>query len=400
MKAEELVGANRQERLRAEVDAKGLEKIMNADFETVSPSDTVNVVLKRMRELDMHEMPVAVDGGKLMGVVSYGTLLKRRNVSIETKAETLLLRPQNVTVLSPVTEVAEIMINSGFRELPVTRDGTIIGVVSRSGLLRIIQEVKELQRIPVSEVMSKEVRTVRLDTSVKDAVRYMSAMEVRVLPVVDDRDRIIGVVGIKDISHANWHLRDRATVGELAGESIPIEVKVGSVAVEPAVVAGPDMTLGEAAKIMLDRGISTLPVVDFGKLLGIVTKYDLIALLASLRQRSKLYIQISGLSDDDRFSQEMMVAEIEGSMKKIAAIETPVMFDLHVAAYKDEGLNYKYSLHGRLTTDDRLYTASSTEWDLVQATSTLMKTFERRVIDHKEQKLDHRRRTKNIGHHQ
>ena len=199
MKAEELVGANRQERLRAEVDAKGLEKIMNADFETVSPSDTVNVVLKRMRELDMHEMPVAVDGGKLMGVVSYGTLLKRRNVSIETKAETLLLRPQNVTVLSPVTEVAEIMINSGFRELPVTRDGTIIGVVSRSGLLRIIQEVKELQRIPVSEVMSKEVRTVRLDTSVKDAVRYMSAMEVRVLPVVDDRDRIIGVVGIKDI---------------------------------------------------------------------------------------------------------------------------------------------------------------------------------------------------------
>ncbi len=95
----------------------------------------------------------------------------------------------------------------------------------------------------------------------------------------------------------------------------------------------------------------------------------------------------------------MMITEIEGSMKKIAAIETPVMFDLHVAAYKDEGLNYKYSLHGRLTTDDRLYTASSTEWDLVQATATLMKTFERRVIDHKEQKLDHRRRTKSIGHH-
>ncbi len=376
----------------------GLEKIMNVEFETVSPSDTVNDVLKKMKELDVHEVPVANDGGKLMGVVSYGTFLKRRNISIETKAETILLRPQNITVNSQITEVAEVMINSGFREMPVTRDGTTIGVVSRSGLLRVIQDVKELKRISVSDVMSKDVRTVKLDTSVKDAVRYMSAMEVRVLPVVDDHERIIGVVGIKDISYANWHLRDRLTVGELTGESLPIEVDVGSVAVEPAVVAAPDMTLGEAAKVMLDRGISTLPVVDFGKLLGIVTKYDLIAILASLRHRDKLYVQISGLGDDDRFAQEMMVTEIESSIKKISAIETPVMFDLHVAAYKDEGLNYKYSLHGRLTTDDRLYTASSTEWDLVQATSTLMKNFERRVIDHKELKLDHRRRTKNIGH--
>ena len=66
--------------------------------------------------------------------------------------------------------------------------------------------------------------------------------------------------------------------------------------------------------------------------------------------------------------------------------------------YNDEGLNYKYSLHGRLTTDDKVFTASSVDWDLIRATADLMRTFERRVIEHKELKLEHRRKTRNIGH--
>jgi hypothetical protein len=94
----------------------------------------------------------------------------------------------------------------------------------------------------------------------------------------------------------------------------------------------------------------------------------------------------------------MMVKEIDTSMRKISPITTPMVFNLHVGMYNDEGLKYKYSLHGRLTTDDKVYTASSVDWDLIRATASLMKTFERRVIEHKEEKLEHRRRTRNIGH--
>jgi CBS domain-containing protein len=398
MVAEELVGVNKKERLRAEVDDMGLQRLMDPKFETVGPKDSINDVLKKMRALDIHEVPVTEDGLKLLGVVSYGTLLKRRNLSVEANAETIMLMPQNISLQTPVTEVAEVFINSGFREVPVMENGHIVGTVSRSGLLRVVQEIKELQRIPVSEIMSPEVGTVKLDTSVKDAVHIMSARDVRVLPVVDDNERIIGIVGIKDIAIMNWHERNRQTIGEFAGESDPVKVKVGSVAVEPPVVAPPEMSLGEASKIMLERRISTLPVVEGGKLIGIVTKYDMIELVASLRQRNMMYTQISGLKDEDRFSHDMMIKEIETSMRKISPITTPMMFNLHVGIYNDEGLNYKYSLHGRLTTDEKMYTASSVDWDLIRATASLMKTFERRVIENKEEKLDHRRRTRNIGH--
>ncbi|MDW5563472.1 MAG: CBS domain-containing protein [Methanomassiliicoccus sp.] len=398
MPAEELVGVNRKERIRTEVDSMGLDTLMSEKFETFSPTDTVNDILKRMRDLDIHEVPVAAEKKRLMGVVSYGTLLKRRNLSIDAKADTVMVMPQLVTPSTPVTEVAELFINSGFREVPVQNNGSIVGMVSRSDLLRVVREIRELQRIPVGEIMSPDVKSVKLDTSARDAVKLMSILDVRVLPVVDNNGRIVGVVGIKDIANMNWYERIRQTVGEANGEKDPVDVTVGSVAVEPAVVAPPTMELGEAARIMLDRGISTLPVVEGGEMRGIVTKYDLVALIASLRQRSMMYTQISGLRDDDRFAQDMMMKEIELSMKKISPIATPMLFDLHVGMYNDEGLNYKYSLHGRLTTDDRVFTASSVDWDLIRATADLMRTFERRVIEHKELKLEHRRKTRNIGH--
>jgi CBS domain-containing protein len=390
---------NRKERIRTEVDRMGLDTLMSSKFETVSPSDTVNVVLKKMRDLDIHEVPVTAEKKKLLGVVSYGTLLKRRNLSIDAKADTVMTMPQLVTSATPVTEVAELFINSGYREVPVVNNGSITGMVSRTDLLKVVREVRELNRIPVGEIMSPDVRTVKLDTSVRDAVKQMSVLEVRVLPVVDNNERIIGVVGIKDIALVNWHERDRMTFGEAVGEKDPVDVKVGSVAVEPAVVAPPTMELGEAARIMQERRISTLPVVDGGRILGIVTKYDVMELIASLRQRNMMYTQISGLRDDDRFVQDMMMKEIELSIRKISPISTPLMFDLHVGMYNDEGLNYKYSLHGRLTTDDRVFTASSVDWDLIRATADLMRTFERRVVEHKELKLEHRKRTRNIGHH-
>ena len=69
----------------------------------------------------------------------------------------------------------------------------------------------------------------------------MSALDVRVLPVVDDNEKIIGIVGIKDIALMNWHERIRMTLGEFTGRRA-VTVKVGSVAVEPPAGAAGDGT--------------------------------------------------------------------------------------------------------------------------------------------------------------
>jgi hypothetical protein len=75
-----------------------------------------------------------------------------------------------------------------------------------------------------------------------------------------------------------------------------------------------------------------------------------------------------------------------------------MLFTLHVTKYNGHGNQYKYSLNGRLITENKVWVASAVDWDITKATISLMQHLERRIIERKEEKLDHRRKAKNIGH--
>lgn len=398
MTAEELVGMNKKEMLRAKIESIRLSDVMDEEFVTVRPDDRLGDVLARMTELDLHEIPVSKDGKRIEGLVSYGTMLRRKNLSTEAKASTIMVSPPNVPPDAAITEVAEILLREGYRQLPIVEDGRIAGVVSRSHILSVVKNVQDVQDVPVESIMTTDARTVGGKDRVVDAVTTMRNLDIRIMPVVDDPGRIMGIVGIKDIANYNWREKRRQTIGEVVGNSYPADVLVESVMIEEPVTIPPGTTVGEAAGIMLDRRVSTLPVVDDRELLGVVTTFDLVELVASFRRRDMMYMQITGLENEDRFESEQMERIITQSMQKIARIIPPLMFSLHVGKYKQEGLKTKYSLNGRLVTIDGVMNSNSSQWDLIQATADLMAIFERRVIERKEEKLEHRRRSRNIGH--
>lgn len=398
MTAEELVGMNKKEMLRAKIESIRLSDVMDEEFVTVRPDDRLGDVLARMTELDLHEIPVSKDGKRIEGLVSYGTMLRRKNLSTEAKASTIMVSPPNVPPDAAITEVAEILLREGYRQLPIVEDGRIAGVVSRSHILSVVKNVQDVQDVPVESIMTTDARTVGGKDRVVDAVTTMRNLDIRIMPVVDDPGRIMGIVGIRDIANYNWREKRRQTIGEVVGNSYPADVLVESVMIEEPVTIPPGTTVGEAAGIMLDRRISTLPVVDDRELLGVVTTFDLVELVASFRRRDMMYMQITGLENEDRFESEQMERIITQSMQKIARIIPPLMFSLHVGKYKQEGLKTKYSLNGRLVTIDGVMNSNSSQWDLIQATADLMAIFERRVIERKEEKLEHRRRSRNIGH--
>jgi len=112
MNAQEIAGMKKREQLRSMIEAIKLTDLMTKGFDTVSPEEQLSDVLKRMGQLDLHEMPVSLDGKRLMGVVSYGTLLKRRNLPITTKAGSIAVMPQEITPDTLVTEAAEAFMGS------------------------------------------------------------------------------------------------------------------------------------------------------------------------------------------------------------------------------------------------------------------------------------------------
>ncbi|HXJ79520.1 MAG TPA: CBS domain-containing protein [Candidatus Methylomirabilis sp.] len=126
----------------------------------------------------------------------------------------------------------------------------------------------------VRELMTGAVITVRPDSPVLDARHLMVEKRIRHLLVTNDRGELAGIVTDRDI---RLNLPSQATslsVWEM--NYLLTRLTVDKVMTVSVVIVGPDREARDAAQLMLDHQIGALPVVDGGRLVGIVTETDLL----------------------------------------------------------------------------------------------------------------------------
>jgi acetoin utilization protein AcuB len=126
----------------------------------------------------------------------------------------------------------------------------------------------------VRELMTGALITVRPDTPVLDARHLMVQERIRHLLVTNERGELMGIVTDRDIK---LNLPSQATslsVWEL--NHLLTRLTVGKVMTQSVITVGPDREARDAAQLMLDHTIGALPVVDGGRLVGIVTETDLL----------------------------------------------------------------------------------------------------------------------------
>ena len=126
-----------------------------------------------------------------------------------------------------------------------------------------------LSEIRVRDLMSREPETIAPDAPLGAALAAMRAQEIRHLPVVEPGGRLVGIVTDRDLRQAmlarSHALRD-------ANRDLQVQdvMTCGVVTVEP------DATVVRAATLMHERKIGSVPVVEGGRLAGIVTERDLL----------------------------------------------------------------------------------------------------------------------------
>ncbi len=126
----------------------------------------------------------------------------------------------------------------------------------------------------VRELMTGALITARPDTPVLDARHLMVQQRIRHLLVTDESGELVGIVTDRDI---RLNLPSQATslsVWEL--NHLLTRLTVGKVMTQSVITVGPDREARDAAQLMLDHTIGALPVVDGGRLVGIVTETDLL----------------------------------------------------------------------------------------------------------------------------
>ena len=128
--------------------------------------------------------------------------------------------------------------------------------------------------------MSPDPVTVAPEAEVGEARRLMRYYGVRHLPVVDGSGKVIGMVSDRDVRIDDSEVRRLAAlgrIGDATGEGQVVEAVMSA----PVHTVGVDEPVEAAARLMLSRRVSALPVVDADRVMqGLITTTD--CLLASL----------------------------------------------------------------------------------------------------------------------
>ena len=152
--------------------------------------------------------------------------------------------------------------------------------------------------------------------------------------------------------------------------------------------------MAEAVDIMVENRFSTLPVVEGKDLVGIITEYDILELISACRERDMLFVQISGLEDDEKDYVDAIYADIEAMVAKVSKIYKPESFTMHVSRYNDNGGNFKYSISARLFINGTAIISKEVGWDLTKTAADLITKMEDQVVNMKDSKVTFRKRKK------
>jgi CBS domain-containing protein len=214
-----------------------VEEIMNPDVFSMAATANADVVAQRLRSHgELRVLPI-VQGGKLVGVVTRSDLLRRREQGNRRAGIRRLFAGRN-------RDKAD--------------DDALFALARhrRTGLA-------PAAATPVRDVMTRQAITIRSAEPVTVAAGLMLEHRHTSLPVVDGQSRLVGIVSEADILALPETGRSAPATVQRVMTTTPIVVDAGA-------------TVGEARALVADRGLRTVPVTEGDRLVGVLGRSDLV----------------------------------------------------------------------------------------------------------------------------
>lgn len=165
-----------------------------------------------------------------------------------------------------------------------------------------------------SDVMNRNVVTIKGGASLEDAARIMVQNRVSGLPVVDDQGAVIGMITEGDLMrraetatapHSSW-LTAFLSAGRVAEDYVRSHArKVDELIGGEVISVTPDSPLAEVVAVMESRRVRRVPVIEGGHLVGIVARADLVRALMKLMPGSGEVPAVADAQIRSRFLKEV-----------------------------------------------------------------------------------------------
>ncbi len=350
------------------------------------PADApISKALGLMRSRGFHEIPV-LRRSRLLGLLTFEAIARRPSRLLSTKVEHLLVLPPLLTPTTPYPEIAEALLASGLRAAPVVgRRGELVGIVSRTDLVRAFPSLPAFAgpRSPaVDEIAIPASFALRETDLCRNVVGQLRLLEEHPLPVVDRKGRLVGAVGVQDLGAVLWRpiqggKRDPRSV------HTALDVEVASIMHAPPVTVPSGTDAATAARRMNAERVSSVFVVEDGRPVRILAQTNLLGLVVARSRPARtparvedVYVEISGLRGS---GDPSLLADIDHvvarGLRRISRAVHPRLLSLHFAPHGTHRTS-DLTVEARLHTDDGIFYASHTGWNLLAGVAGLLEELE------------------------
>jgi len=150
----------------------------------------------------------------------------------------------------------------------------------RAQVSGVLGEIRRRRGLLAGHVMTPQPSCVRLETTVLELVKLFYAKQFRHLLVTDQANGLLGVISDRDVLRC-------LGPGERPEPAALARISAGQIMSTDVVTIGPETPLSRAVVLMIDHGISCLPVLANGSLVGILTNSDLHVVLQVLLETAR-----------------------------------------------------------------------------------------------------------------
>jgi len=251
-------------------------------------------------------------------VHSYGEFHPGRELRNIRIKEIMTPNPISINVSSPIVDAIELLYNQVFKALPVIdNEKHVLGVITSSDLVnqgilpfylplldKTDVDKKDLHNnaynSSVSSVMSKPAVTINQDATAQEAANLMTSKKIKRLPVVDDQDKLVGIVSRVDILAAAMHTKAREEDLKPSSQ-ISSSTKVSDIMRTQVPTVDLGTPILDVVKGLLESPIHRLIVVDEqNKVKGIIGSSDLMNAVSSHNRASIMEILRAQILRDER----------------------------------------------------------------------------------------------------
>ncbi|MFB6157077.1 MAG: CBS domain-containing protein [Haloferacaceae archaeon] len=280
--------------------------------------------LGKVRSIFERENPkgiVVMDDGDYVGIIGERQLI-RSHVEDDTKASALVRSAPQVDRHEDVREVARMLVEGGVKVAPVYEGERLYGIVTADAILEAVLE--NLDALRTEQIMTEDVITIGEKDHVGQAINMLREHGVSRLPVVDDGDRLVGIVTTHDIVDFAVRDVDRQGRQDRRGDiDRMLDLPVYDLMTDTVLATTPGESVRDAVARMLDNdvgGLVVTPEDDDDAVLGVLTKTDVLRAL-TFTEEERMDVQITNVGLLDTITREHVVESITDVVDKYQGMQ-------------------------------------------------------------------------------